>query len=137
MPSLLTTLRAHFDHVIVDGIRDFADAALPALEAATRVMVVVTQDVPSVRRAARAIGILRRLGLEEGRMRLIVNRAVRGAAIDDAAIERALALKVAARVREDDKVARALDDGVLLLDIARTRKIADDFATIAKLVGGK
>ena len=137
LPGLLDTLREHFDHVIVDGVRDFGDAALPALEAATQVLVVVTQDVPSVRRAARVLGILRRLGVDESRARLVVNRAVRGAAIDDTAIERALALKVAARVREDDRVARALDDGVLLLDIARTRKIAGDLAAVATLVGGK
>jgi pilus assembly protein CpaE len=137
IPAMLDTLRSHFDHVIVDGIRDFGDCALPALEAATQVLVVVTQDVPSVRRAARVLGILRRLGVDESKSRLIVNRAVRGAAVDDTAIERALALRVAARVREDDRVARALDDGVLLLDIARTRKIAGDLAAIATLVGGR
>jgi pilus assembly protein CpaE len=137
LPALLDALRAHFDHVIVDGVRDFNDAALPALEAATSVLVVVTQDVPSVRRAARALGILRRLGVDDTRCRLVVNRAVRGAAIDDVAIERALSLKVAARVREDGRVAKALDDGVLLLDVARTRKITTDIAGVAALIGGR
>jgi pilus assembly protein CpaE len=137
LPALLDALRGHFDHVIVDGVRDFGDVAIAALEAATAVLVVVTQDVPSVRRASRALGILRRLGVDESRSRLVVNRAVRGAAIDDLAIERALSIKVSARVREDDRVAKALDDGVLLLDIARTRKITADIAAVAALVGGR
>lgn len=136
IPALLDTLRAHFDYVVVDGVRDFGDAALPALEAATQIHLVITQDVPSVRRAARALTLMRRLGIPDGKLRLILNRAVRGAAIDDAAIRRALGLDLAARVRDDAKVADALDAGALLLDIARSRGISDDLAAVASLVRG-
>ncbi len=136
IPALLDTLRAHFDYVVVDGVRDFGDAALPALEAATQIHLVITQDVPSVRRAARALTLMRRLGIPDGKLRLIVNRAVRGAAIDDAAIRRALGMELAARVRDDAKVADALDAGALLIDLAKSRGIADDLAAVAGLIRG-
>ena len=133
LPALLDTLRGHFDHVVVDGVRDFGDVSLAALEAATRILVVVTQDVPAVRRAARVGELLGRLGIPEARCQLIVNRAVRRAAIDDAAIERALGMRIAARVREDGRVTDALDAGALLVDVARTRAVTRDVEGVAAL----
>ena len=136
LPELLDALRAHFDHVIVDGVRDFGDVALAALEVATRILVVVTQDVPAVRRAARALDVLGRLGIEPARCALVVNRAMKRAAIDTAAIERALAMRVTATVREDAKVSVALDAGALLIDVARSRPVADDVIALANLCRG-
>jgi pilus assembly protein CpaE len=136
LPALLDTLRANFAHVVVDGVRDFGDVALPALEAATRILLVVTQDVPSVRRAARVLTLLARLGIDGSRVHVVLNRTVRRAAIDDAAIERALAKRISARVREDGVVAEALDAGALLLDIARTRSIVGDVDQLAALCRG-
>jgi Flp pilus assembly CpaE family ATPase len=137
MPALLDTLRTHFAHVVVDGVRDLGDVALPALEAATRILLVVTQDVPSVRRAARVLTLLGRLGIDSSRVHIVLNRTIRRAAIDDAAIERALAKRITARVREDGVVGEALDAGALLLDIARTRGIVDDIEGIASLCRGQ
>ncbi len=133
LPALLDILRTHFDYVIVDGVRDFGDLALVAIEAASKILVVVTQDVPAVRRAARVLGLVHRLGIPEGRCALVVNRAVRGAAVDQAAITRALALPVSAAVREDARVATAIDAGALLLDVARSRAIVSDLAKVAAL----
>ncbi|MDX2090209.1 MAG: cellulose synthase operon protein YhjQ/BcsQ [Kofleriaceae bacterium] len=137
LPGLFDTLRTHFAHVVVDGVRDLGDVALPALEAATRILLVVTQDVPSVRRAARVLTLLARLGIDSSRIHIVLNRTVRRAAIDDAAIERALAKRITARVREDNVVSEALDAGALLLDIARTRGIVDDIEGIAALCRGQ
>lgn len=133
MPQLLTTLRANFDHVVVDGVRDFGDLSLAALEVATRILLVVTQDVPSVRRAARVLTLLQHLGIDDSKVALVLNRTVRRAAIDDAAIERALAKTIAARVREDGRVGESLDAGALLVDVARSRPVVDDIAVVTAL----
>jgi pilus assembly protein CpaE len=133
MPQLLTTLRANFDHVVVDGVRDFGDLSLAALEVATRILLVVTQDVPSVRRAARVLTLLAHLGIDDSKVAVVINRSVRRAAIDDSAIERALAKPIAARVREDGRVPESLDAGALLVDVARSRPIVDDIAAVTAL----
>lgn len=133
MPSLLATLRANFDHVVVDGVRDFGDLSLAAIEVATRIVLVVTQDVASVRRAARVLGLLGSLGIDDARVSLVINRAVRRSAIDDAAIERALAKPIAAHVREDARVGESLDAGALLVDVARSRPVVDDLAAVTAL----
>ena len=133
LPSLLDTLRANFDHVVVDGVRDFGDLSLAAIEAATRILLVVTQDVASVRRAARVLSLLGSLGIDDSKVSIVLNRAVRRAAVDEAAIERALAKAIAARVREDGRVADSLDNGALLVDVARSRPIVGDIAGLAAL----
>ncbi len=133
LPSLLDTLRANFEHVVVDGVRDFGDLSLAAIEAATRILLVVTQDVASVRRAARVLSLLGSLGIDDSKVSIVLNRAVRRAAVDEAAIERALAKAIAARVREDGRVADSLDNGALLVDVARSRPIVGDIAGLAAL----
>ena len=134
IPELLHGLAAHFDDVVVDGVRDFDDIAVASLAAADQILLVLTQDVLSVRRAARAITRLRRLGHGAERVRLVVNRARGGAEIDDDAIQRALGLRVASVVRDDPRVTTALDDGALLSDLPRARGVAADVSELAGLV---
>ncbi len=137
MPALMSTLCDHFDYVVVDGVRDFDDCALAALDMADSVALVMTQDVASVRRARRAVQIFRQLGYGDGKLRLVLNRASRRARVDEGEISRALGLPVGARVRNDFKRAtRAMDDGALLGDVARGSGIASDLAALAANLGG-
>lgn len=137
MPALMSTLCDHFDYVIVDGVRDFDDCALAALDMADTIALVMSQDVASVRRARRAVQIFRQLGYGDGKLRLVLNRARRGARVDEAEVARALGLQVGARVRNDYKRAvRAMDDGALLGDVARGSGIASDLAALAANLSG-
>ena len=52
LPALMTTLAEHFDYVLVDGIRDLGDYALAVLDMTDDIVLVLTQDVPAVRRAS-------------------------------------------------------------------------------------
>ncbi|HUH01010.1 MAG TPA: AAA family ATPase [Kofleriaceae bacterium] len=132
LPALMSALADHFDYVIVDGVRDFGDYALAALDMADQVALVLAQDVASVRRAARAVTLFRRLGYSEVKLRLVLNRATRRARIGEPEIMRALGLRVAARVRNDFKrAASALDDGALIGDVARGSGLADDVVALA------
>lgn len=132
LPALMSALADHFDYVIVDGVRDFGDYALAALDMADQVALVLAQDVASVRRAARAVTLFRRLGYSDVKLRLVLNRATRRARIGEPEIMRALGLPVAARVRNDFKrAAAALDDGALIGDVARGSGLANDVVALA------
>jgi pilus assembly protein CpaE len=133
VPGLLRGLARHHDHVVVDGIRGFDDTAVAALTAADQVLLVVTQDVLSVRRAARAVVRLRQLGHGAG-LSLVVNRVRPGATVGAAAIENALGLRIGAAVRDDGRVQAALDDGALLSELPRARDVAHDVGEMARLV---
>jgi pilus assembly protein CpaE len=134
LPELLQQLRRHFDYIVVDGIRDFQDAALPILDCADRVAMVATQDVPAIRRAARVITLFRRLGLEEQKLHLVVNRWQRKGLIDAGEIERALGVRIHASVRNDYKrAAAALNRGQLLVD-AGSGKLAAELAGVTNVL---
>jgi pilus assembly protein CpaE len=133
VPGLLRGLARHHDHVVVDGIRGFDDTAVATLAAADQVLLVVTQDVLSVRRAARAVVRLRQLGHGAG-LSLVVNRVRPGATVDAAAIEKALGLHIGAAIRDDGRVQAALDDGALLSELPRARDVAHDVGEMARLV---
>src|SRR5262249_25764881 len=60
--NLLTMLARQFDFVVVDGVRDFGDHALVALDLASRIVLVTTADIPAVRSTARSLEIFRQLG---------------------------------------------------------------------------
>lgn len=136
LPALMSTLCDHFDYIIVDGVRDFGDCALSVLDMADDIAMVLTQDVASVRRAARAVTLFRRLGYSDSKMRLVLNRTTRKAAVPAEAVARALGLPVTASVRNDFKrVNAALDDGALLGDVARGKGVARDVEKLATVLG--
>ncbi|RMH40201.1 MAG: hypothetical protein D6689_14495 [Deltaproteobacteria bacterium] len=138
LPALLATLTSEFDYVVVDGIRDFGDYALSVLDMADSVALVVTQDVAAVRRAARVVTLFRQLGYSDRKLRLVVNRCARRAAIPVSEIERALAMPAAATVRNDYKRVRgAMDDGALIADVARTSGVAKDIDALAGVLAGR
>lgn len=129
-------LRQHYDFVVVDGIRDFGEAALVALDAADRVVLTMTQDVPSLKNAARALGVLRRLGYHADKIKLVVNRYARKARLDLDAIADSLGIKVDATVENDfPTVIRAIDDGVLV-DVSAARSgVAADLRGLVPALG--
>jgi pilus assembly protein CpaE len=119
LPGFLALLAEHFDYVIIDGLRSFSDAAVAALDSATQVYLVLGQDVMSVRRAAKAITLFRRLGYDDSRVRLAVSRMNKKSPVTTFEIERALGARVASTFRDDDKrVQAALDAGALLTQMA-------------------
>jgi pilus assembly protein CpaE len=137
LPALLSALSDHFDYVLVDGVRDFGDTSLSVLDMADDIAMVLTQDVASVRRAARAIKLFRRLGYGDAKLKLILNRATRKTKVDEGEVQRALGLRVSARVRNDFKrMHAALNEGALICDVAPSSGVAKDYAGLASVLGG-
>lgn len=138
MPSLLTTLRNHFEVVIVDGVRDFDDYALAALDLADQIAMVLTQDVAAIRRASRVTRIFRQLGYSDRKLQLVLNRFTVKAPIREDEVERALGAPITARVRNDyRRMTDALNDGAVLCDVARGAGVANDVDDLAKLLLGR
>jgi Flp pilus assembly CpaE family ATPase len=132
VPDLLRSLAQHFDQVIIDGVRDFNDHALAALDVASEIALVVTQDVPSVRRAARVIALCRQLGYGDGKLRLVVNRYRRSSRISLAEVQNALEMPVYAYISNDfEAVQTAQESGVLLHDSARRTRVTRDVEALA------
>ena len=133
VPALLAKLASHFDVVLIDGVRDFGDFPLAALDAADEIALVFTQDVPAVRRAGRIIQVCRKLGYPEKKLRLILNRFTGDAKVPEGEIARALGLPILARVANDYRATRkAQDEGILLTQVSRRTRITRDLRGLAE-----
>jgi pilus assembly protein CpaE len=134
---VLSGLRQHFDAVVLDGLRDFGDVSLAALDLADRIVMVVTEDVPSARGAARCMEIFRQLGYPDERVALVVNRHRNRAAVQPQAIAEALNLPLTAAIENDFQVVeKAVNDGVTLEMVAPRAKVTRDIAMLAAHLHG-
>ncbi len=73
--TLLGMLRQQYDHVLLDCSASWTNATLSAACACTSLLVMVDQSVRSVGRANKMISLLDNVGVEQGDVRLVVNRA--------------------------------------------------------------
>lgn len=131
--QVLRFLRHHYDHLVLDGLRDFGDITLAALDLADRILLVVTQEVPAVRNAQRCAEILHQIGYDEKRIAVVVNRYARRSSITVPVIEDTLKLPVQATVSNDfPRLSRAINRGVLLWDEAPRSPVARDVDALAE-----
>lgn len=122
----LAFLRQHYDYVIVDGLRDFGELALAALDAADRVAVTLTQDVPALKNASRCLGVFHRLGYRGDKLKLVVNRYHKRDKLDLETISDALGAPVDATVANDyATVIRSINEGVLLARCAPHAEVTE------------
>ncbi len=133
---VLRFLRQQYDELVVDGLRDFGDVSLAALDLADRILLVVTQEVPAVRNARRCVDIFRQLDYDLDRVLVVVNRYHRSSPITREVIEETVGLPVAALVGNDfQALSRAVNRGVLLWDEAPRSVVARDVEALAKILG--
>jgi pilus assembly protein CpaE len=130
--QVLRFLRHHYDHVVLDGLRDFGDVPLAALDLADRILLLVTQEVPAVRNAQRKAELLRQLGFDAGRAFLVVNRYQKSSTITRHVIEETVRLPVLATLGNDfQSLSRAINQGVLVWEESRRSAVARDVEALS------
>jgi pilus assembly protein CpaE len=135
--QVLRFLRHHYDHLVLDGLRDFGDLPLAALDLADRILLVVTQEVPAVRNAQRRAEYLRQLGFDVGRILVVVNRYQKSSSITPSVIEETVHLPVVATIGNDfQSLMRAVNQGVLVWDESRRSAVARDVEGLAQRLAG-
>jgi pilus assembly protein CpaE len=131
LPGVLGFLRQHYGAVVIDGLRHFDDLSLAALDVADRILLLVTQEVPSVRDARRCADLFRRVGNDE-KLILVVNRYQKGPQIDASVIAENVGLPVGATLSNDyASVMRAVNRGATILEEAPRSALARDVKDLA------
>lgn len=72
--KVLNLVRSQHDHVVVDLPRSLNALSLKVLDMADLIYIVMQNQTPDVRDAQRLVNTLRSLGLNEHKLRLLVNR---------------------------------------------------------------
>jgi pilus assembly protein CpaE len=138
IPTMLRFLAEHFDHIVLDGLFGFDELAMSALDASDRVLLLLTQDVPAVKNAHRCSDVFRRLGYDDRKISVVVNRYDKGDPIDLVSIENTLVRQVAATVANDFRAVKlAIDKGVHISIAAPRSKVTDDLRRLASVVSGR
>jgi pilus assembly protein CpaE len=134
--GLIAVLRRHYDAVIVDGLHAFDERALAVLDAADRVLLLVTQEVAAVRNAQRCLEVFGKLGYAQDKVQVVLNRYQKGAAIAPAIVEETLRVPIGATVANDfAAVSRAVGKGAVLVEDAPRAQVTRDVHALAPLAG--
>jgi pilus assembly protein CpaE len=101
---LLGVLGRVFDYVVLDSLMSIDPIYSTIIAAADVNLLTMQLNVPSAKNAERFVGVLRRMGIEASKIRIVVNRYVKkGADIEPDEVERALGLKISWTVPNDFK----------------------------------
>lgn len=109
--AVIDTLRAMCSYVIVDTPTSFNDAVLSLIEASDEIVMVGTDDVPSVKNVKVGIQALRMLNIPDQRVSLVLNRVEGRSRVQGSEIERALQFPIAATIPADRAVTNSVNAG--------------------------
>jgi pilus assembly protein CpaE len=135
--NLLTFLRKHYDYVLLDGVKGFDEISLAALDASQHVLMILTQDVPAVRNGQRCLELFGRLGYDQTKVKLILNRYQKSSKITLDVVADTLKVPVAHAIANDFvSVIDAINRGLLLKDAAPRARLTQDIQGLVGLVAG-
>ncbi len=118
-------IRSHFCHVVLDLPRGLEPGTVAALEAADEVLYLVGLNVPALRSAAANLAVLRNLGLDQRKLRLVVMRADSREDVAPNRVREVLNLPIYWRVPNDyPTVVASLNEGQPLLAASPRSEIA-------------
>lgn len=136
--TLLQVLQQNFDYIIVDTSPLFNDINLAALDAASHILVILTQDMPCVKHVKTNIDIFTTLGHQD-KLKLIVNCAGVDGGIKVTDLEKSLNQTAYSVIPLDEKVVRsAINKGLPVVMTQANSKVAESILELAvKLSGSK
>jgi pilus assembly protein CpaE len=135
--AMLELLRRHYGHLVIDGVDGFDEMSLAILDASQQIVMVLTQDVPAVRSTKRCLELFRRLGYDERKVKLVVNRYQRQSKISSEVIAEAVGLPVTHTLSNDFASAiESINRGLMLADLAPRSPLTRDIEALAPVLGG-
>jgi pilus assembly protein CpaE len=135
--NLLNFLRKHYNYVLLDGVKGFDEISLAALDGSQHVLMMLTQDVPAVRNGQRCLELFGRLGYDQTKVKLILNRYQKSSKITLEVVADTLKVPVSHAIANDFvSVIDAINRGLLLRDAAPRARLTQDIQGLTALVAG-
>jgi len=132
--GLITAARRGFDYIVIDLHPSYSDLNQEIFEAADRMLVPVTPDVPAIRAAVQLSDIAAELGIRD-RLALVINRANSGVSVAD--MERTVGMPSLALLRSGGLLfVRAANEGRTVIEMFPREKISEDFDALADRIIG-
>lgn len=137
--SLLDMYRSFNDFVIADLPRYIDVLSATVLESADRVIVVMQQSLPHVHDTARLLQILRKeICVDESKITVVVNRHLKGSAIEVNEIEKALRVQNIVTIPNEYKLtAESINSGLPLSDVSGSTSVMKGLRHLHNVIGGR
>lgn len=103
--QILTFLSQHYSYVIVDTAHRLNDVTLAALDISDVIVLLTTQDIPSISRVRKFLDLAPGLDIDSKRLLVIMNQFDQRILIDPEKVGQAFNLKIAAVLPLDNAVA--------------------------------
>ena len=111
--QVIDSLKATFNHIVIDLSQHLDDVALSALERADRIILVIDTNLPAIKDARLAFRIFATLGIPGEKVTLVLNRADAPSDVTVAQIESNLEWQVAVKIpSEGNLVLRSIQRAV-------------------------
>ncbi len=135
--SILTLLRSQFAYTVVDCEHHLSEATLSALDAANRIVLVTQLSVPALRSTQRSLAVCRRLGYEESKLCVVVNRYQSGDVLPVKDAEDLLQAPIYYKLPNDYRLsAESLTQGVPVSLQDPNSKLARSYSDLARKLSG-
>ncbi|MGE5373235.1 MAG: response regulator [Solirubrobacterales bacterium] len=102
--DILSLLRQHYDYIVIDTPPVFQDATLSAMDMASRILLVVSMDIPTIKNTRLTLHLLETLN-QKAKCRLVLNRASDKFGVNVSEVEQTLDFPISFQVPSDGKVA--------------------------------
>ena len=133
--QILITLRQSFDFVVVDTRKEVDRIVSIALDSADLILFVTEMDVPSLRSATKALELFERMGVQQKKIRLVLNRHIKSKLINLEAVEKTLGVKVFWALPNDYPTAiAALNQGLTIHETDPKSELAKSYRGMATAV---
>jgi len=132
--KLLTLVRSRFDYVLLDLPADWTNWALSVAFASDTVLLTTDLSIASLRQAKRRLELLSSVGIDADKVKIVVNRVEKKLfkmiGIDEVA--ETLGHQVIGSIALEGSLLRsAQDEGVLITDLVKKCRFANDVKTLA------
>src|SRR3954462_8261005 len=135
---MLEALRQSHDLVIVDCMASFNDTTLSILDMADTVLTMLSLEITSIKNIRLFLEVAEQLGYEQGKVRLVLNRADSTLGIRVQDVEHSIGRKVDHTIVSDGRsVVYALNRGVPFFLSNREAQVSQDVMRLASAIAGE
>ncbi|MCR3922752.1 MAG: AAA family ATPase, partial [Firmicutes bacterium] len=134
--KVLKTLSRYYDVIICDvGPYLQADSTIVALDMATKILIIGTTDVPTLRNLHNCTSTFDVLGVEQAKIRMVFNRMIKKHGLSMKEVNQYIPYPIVGKIYEDESVQRLANDGKLaVLDFPNGAFAAGILKTVNSII---
>ena len=136
---VFTFLKNIFDYIIVDTHQGFDDVTLRALDESDHIFIVTFLDVPTIYNTKRCLDLFQKIGYDQEKVRLIVNRYSNKTDINFAAMEKLMDYPIFWRLPEqnDMSIVQSINKGTPIAQMMPQSDLSQNFISMMKNFNGQ